>query len=334
MRLSRRQVVQGAGTVGLGLLAGCGRLPWQEQPPAKVPRIGFLSGTSAVSGAAAVEAFRQGLREHGYVEGQNIVVDYRFAEAEADQRRALAAELVQLPVDVIVTAGTLAVRAAKDATATIPIVVARGDDLVAFGLVASLARPGGNVTGLSTIALQLSQKRLELLKEAVPGASRVAVFWNPAIPERASEFSELASVAEALGVQLQSLEVSGTEGFESAFEAATRERADALLTLDNALTSVYRSRLVDLALRSRLPMISADRALAEAGGLMSYGPNFNEQYRRAAYYVDRILRGAKPADLPVEQPSTFDFAINLKTAQALGLTIPHHVLLQATEIIP
>jgi putative tryptophan/tyrosine transport system substrate-binding protein len=330
---TRRQVVHGAGAVGLGLLAGCGRLPWQEQPPAKVPRIGFLSGTSAASGADAVEAFRQGLREHGYVEGQNVVVDYRFADAEADQRRALAAELVQLPVDVIVTAGTLAVRAAKDATATIPIVVARGDDLVVFGLVASLARPGGNVTGLAAVSPELVGKQLEFLKDVLPTVSRGAVLWNPANPVHALQVRAAEVAAQALGVQLHRVEARDPEAFDRAFAAMTRAHVGALLVLGDPMFSQHRSRLAELAATSHLPTVHNDRALVEAGGLLCYGANHPDSYRRAATYVDKILKGTKPADLPVEQPTKFELVINLKTAQALGLTIPPPLLFQADEVI-
>ncbi|HYU20152.1 MAG TPA: ABC transporter substrate-binding protein [Chloroflexota bacterium] len=248
-------------------------------------------------------------------------------------RRCPAGLIRPLPVDLIVVVGTAPARAARDATNTIPIVFARSDDPVRFGLVSSLARPGGNATGLTTISTQLIGKRLELLKEALPGVSRVGVLWNPAIVERTSEFPDVEAAAQMLGLQVVSLEAREASELQAAFEAAIRQQADVIFTLDNALLSVHSAELAGLTTKHRLPMMSANRDYAAVGGLMSYGPDYLEQYRRAATYVNKILKGAKPADLPVEQPTKFEFVINLKTAQALGLTLPQSILLQATEVI-
>jgi putative ABC transport system substrate-binding protein len=323
--------------VGLGLLAGCGRWPGQAQPAAqpapRAARLGFLSGAVEASYTETLAVFQQALAELGYVGSSSIAIETRFAAGRPDRLPDLAAELVQIPVELILAPGTVAVRAAKEATTTIPIVMVRGEDPVGFGLVESLARPGGNVTGLTIMVLQLAGKRLELLKEAFPALSRVGVLWNPAITERVSEFSETEAAARALRVQLVSLEVRQPSDFDAAFDMAISERVDGLLTLDNILTVIHANRVATLAVKSGLPLISQNRELAEAGGLMFYGSSNVAQFRRAAYYVDRILKGAKPAELPVEQPREFDFVINLRTAQALGLTIPQHVLLQATEVI-
>jgi putative ABC transport system substrate-binding protein len=317
--------VQGAGAVGLGLLAGCGRLPWQAEPPAKVPRIGFLGNTRAGSALA----FWDGLREHGYVDGQNIVVEARWSEGVESRIPDNAAELVQLPVDILVAGGPLQIRVARNATTTIPIVIVIAGDPVRMGLVASLARPGGNITGLSLANPLLELKRLDLLKEAVSGASRVAVFWHAINPPSA----ELQAGARAAGLHLQMIEVSSADDLEGAFEAAVTGQAEALFVHAAPYFLLERARLVSLAAQSRLPAIYEQRVYVEEGGLMTYSVSFPHQYRRAAYYVDRILKGAKPADLPIEQPREFEFVINLRTAQALGLTIPRHVLLQATDVI-
>jgi putative tryptophan/tyrosine transport system substrate-binding protein len=332
-RWSRRQVVQGA--AGLGLLAGCGRWPGQVAAPTKVPRIGYLSPgffSDEGLGSSLLAAFQQGLREHGYVEGQNIAIEYRWAGRATDRLPTLAAELVQLPVDVIIAGGP-SVRSAQQATNTIPIVIVFSGDVVQTGLVASLAHPGGNTTGVSFMAPDLGAKRLQLLKEAFPNASRVAAVWNPAEPASALEFKEVQSAAPTLGVTLQSIEVRLPNELESAFEAATREHADALITFAHAFTIFNARQTIDLTAQSRLPAMYGLKEFVEEGGLMAYGPNLRALYHRAAYYVDRILQGTKPADLPIEQPMRFDYVINLKTAQALGLTIPQHVLLQATEVI-
>jgi putative ABC transport system substrate-binding protein len=331
--LSRRQFVHGAGVAGLGLLAGCGRLPWQA-PPTRVPRIGFLAGGRGDGDVLSREAFVEGLRELGYVEGQSIAIEYRFVAAQADQMDALAVELVTLPVDLLVVVGARPTQAAARATSTIPIVIAfTSDDPVAAGLVASLARPGGNTTGLSAMSPHLSAKRLELIRDVVGGGAPIAVLWNAANPASQARFEETQEAAHVLGVRLQSLAIREPSDLDPAFEAAVRERTAALITLRDSLTLAHQAQLVEWAARQRLPAMYEDRAWTGAGGLMAYGANVPHMYRRAAYYVDRILRGTKPADLPVEQPTTFDFVINLKTAQALGLTIPPHVLLQATELI-
>jgi putative ABC transport system substrate-binding protein len=328
--LSRRRLAQGAGVAGLGLLAGCGRWPGQAQP-ARVPRIGVLRSNPeqlGVTGAFPQDqeaAFVQGLRELGYAEGHNIHIERRYAEG--------VAELIQLPVDVILAAGTLAIRAAKDATDTIPIVMVIANDPVQQGFVASLARPGGNLTGLGDLGAQLQGKRLEVLKDTVPGLVRVAFLWNPAISDRAYERQETEAAAQALALRLHPLAARTPEELEAAFAAAATEPPEALLLQNSALISGHQARIAELAARSRLATMAGVPDFAANGGLMGYGPNRADQWRRAAYYVDKILRGTPPAELPVEQPMRIDFAINLKTAQALGLTIPQHVLLQATEII-
>jgi putative tryptophan/tyrosine transport system substrate-binding protein len=328
MRVSRRQLVQGVGLAGLGLVAGCGRWPGQAQPPAKAYRVGYIGNPDFM------EAFREGLREHGWVEGQNIVIESRASPSRQDlPTDRLAAELVALPVDVIVTQGTPPTLAAMQATSSIPIVMAISVDPVGEGHVASLARPGGHVTGQSVMTRELSGKRLELLQDAVPGISRVAVLWAPADPGMGPTFAEVEAAARRLGVDLQSLEVAGPEDFDRAFAVAAAEHADALLVLPTGFILRGRQRIVELAAAHRLPAMYPYREHVEAGGLMNYGPNVRDMFRRAATYVDKILKGAKPADLPVEQPMTFSLVINAKTAQALGLTIPPHVLLQATEVL-
>jgi putative ABC transport system substrate-binding protein len=333
---TRRQVVQGAGAVGLGLLAGCGRLPWsQPAPRGKVQRIVVFAGSAVTPASANIDAFHQGLRELGYVEGQSVTIEYCDAPSDAAGAVRGAAELLSLAPDVILVAGgNPVVRAAQDATSTIPIVMAQaGVDPVATGLVTSYARPGGNVTGLTQITAELSGKRLEVLKDLIPGMSRVAVLWNPNTRDKAIEFRELQAAAQTLGVVVQSLEVRDADELSQAFEAAAREQAAGLVVLQEGLTLNQRGRIAELALQGRLPTMYESRYFVEAGGLLAYGVNLPDLYRRAAVYVDRILRGARPADLPVERPVRFDVVINLQTAQALGLTIPHHVLLQATEVI-
>jgi putative ABC transport system substrate-binding protein len=304
------------------------------QPAAKVPRIGFFSTDSPASEVARyyLEAFRQGLRELGYVEGQNIAIEERFAAWRDERLAELAAELVRLNVEVIVTQAAPATQAARHATGIIPIVFTNVNDPVGQGIVASLARPGANVTGLSTLSSPISGKRLELLKEAVPEVARVAVFWNAANPAFALMLREMPSAAQALGLQLQSLEVQSPDDLDRAFEVAIGERADSLVVLPG---TPMRSptQVVDFAATHRLPAMYTERARVEAGGLMSYGPNYREISRRAAIYVDKILKGTKPADLPVEQPTKFEFVVNLKTAEALGLTIPPLLLFQADEVI-
>ncbi len=303
------------------------------QQAAKVPRLGLLIPGSSSAFAPRIEAFRYGLRDLGYVEGRNITMEYRFAEGQDDRLPALVAELIRLQVDIIVTDGEAAIRAAQHATTTIPIVMAVSGDPVGIGHVASLARPGGNITGLSFMQPEVSGKRLELLQEAVPKLSHVAVLWDPANPSSTLGFKETQTAAHALGLPLQSLEVRGPDEFDQAFAAMTSEHADALVVLSNPLFFEHRRQLAELAVKHRLPAIFLFREYVEAGGLMAYGANLNAMYRRAAYYVDRILKGTKPADLPVEQPMKLELVLNLKTAQALGITLPPSILFQADEVL-
>jgi putative ABC transport system substrate-binding protein len=320
----------------LALLAlGAAPLAAEAQQAAKVARIGYLSADRAAN-PHLQEAFGQGLREFGYIEGRNLVIEYRDAEGKLERFPALAAELVALKVDVIVASGTLAALAAKQATRTLPIVFSPAADPVASGLVTSLARPGGNVTGLSLLYSELVGKWLEQLKQAIPGVSRVAVLWQPgAFGERTEkEMLKGAEVAaRELGVQLQFVEARDPENFDRAFSEMTRARADALTVLSSNMFVSQRKRLVDLAAKNQLPAVYNVREYVDAGGLMAYGPNLADLYRRAATYVDKILKGAKPGDLPVEQPTKFELIINLKTAKTLGLTIPQSVLGRADEVI-
>ena len=320
--MRRRRILAGL------LLSLAAPLAAEAQQAAKVARIGYLAANLAASPHLR-EAFLQGLRDLGYVEGRNVVIEYRDAEGKLERLPALAAELVALKVDVIVAASTLAALAAKQATRTLPIVFAAAADPVASGLVTSLARPGGNVTGLSILAPELVGKCLEQLKQAVPGVSRVAVLWQPgALGERTEKdmLKGAEVAARALGVRLQFVEARGPADFDRAFSDMTRARAGALTVLPSAMFVNERRRLVDLAAKNRLPAVYALREFVDAGGLMSYGPNLADLFRRAATYVDKILKGAKPGDLPVEQPTKFELVINLKTAKALGLTIPPSVL--------
>jgi putative ABC transport system substrate-binding protein len=336
--VNRRQFVQGVGVVGLALVAGCGRLPWQGQPaPRKVPTIGWLdllSGDSTDSlqpaAVANLEAFRQGLAALGYVEGQHVVIEQRLTDPGELGLREAAADLVRLQVDVLVTNGLTATRAAQAATSTIPIVFAEAPAPVGNGLVASLARPGGNLTGLANLSPELTSKRLELLAQVVPGLRRVAFL---SAGEGAPAFvREMEAATRALGVQWQLLEVRDVADYEAAFAATGAEQADALM-MSGGINTRNRARIVSLAARVRLPAMYPHGLYVRDGGLMAYGYNALDSYRRAAAYVDKILKGTHPADLPVEQPREVDFVINLETAQVLGLTIPQHVLLQATEVI-
>ena len=310
-------------------------LAGEAQHAATIPRIGLLFPTSLSDPRTPrfLEAFRQGLRELGYAEGQNIAMESRFAEGKWDQLPSLAAELVRLKVDVIVTYTTPATQAAKQATGTIPIVVAAVIDPVAAGLVASLAHPGGNITGLSQMVPELVGKQLEVLKEVAPKISRVALLGNPANAGNAPQVRHAQNAARALGMRLQSLEARGPSEIESAFAAMTAERAGAVIVLIDSTLIDHRTRIADLAARRRLPMVSGTIETAEAGGLIAYGPSVRDMFRRAAAHVDKILKGAKPADLPIEQPTKFDLVINLRTARALGLTIPQSVLLRADQVI-
>ena len=301
------------------------------QPPGKVYRIGFL-GTNPLP-AAWWDALLDGLRERGYSEGQNLVFERRFSEGNAERFPEFAAELVRLRVDCIIVPTTPAALAAKHATQTIPIVFPTAIDPVGAGLVASLARPGGNITGLSALAPELSGKRLELLQEVVPGMARVAVLWNAANPANASVWHETQAAAGALGLLLHAQDVRGPQDFEGAFARTAQAHPDALLVLQDSLMTMHRQHIVEFATQQHLPSVFFTREWVVAGGLMSYGPSFPDLYRRAATYVDKILKGAKPADLPVEQPTKFELVLNLKTAKALGLTIPPTLLFQADEVI-
>jgi putative ABC transport system substrate-binding protein len=331
---SRRQFVAGVGVAGLGLLAGCGRLPGQAEPVARVPRIGYLGDEEGIFDRAGL---RDGLRELGYVEGENVVIVERYAPSDLVQARAalpgLAAELVAERVDVLVAATVLHTQAAIQATDSIPIVFVLHPDPVAAGHVASLARPGGNVTGTSFFDTPLSGKRVELLKEAMPRVARLAVLGPPeGGPGNVSAMNQVRTTAAALGIQLHVLGVRSPEEFDTAFESILAEQAEAVLVMPGG-PLLASPRIVEFVAEHRLPSMGTNRRYPERGGLMAYGANLDAVRRRSAYYVDRILKGAKPADLPIEQPREFDFVINLKTAQALGLTIPEHVLLQATEVI-
>jgi putative tryptophan/tyrosine transport system substrate-binding protein len=279
------------------------------------------------------EVVTEALRELGWVEGKNVVFERRYAENRLERLPELAADLVRLKVDVIVAGGTLAPLAAKRATSTIPIVMVSAGDPLGSGLVASLARPGGNVTGTSLMAPDLAGKRLELLKEVLPRLARVAVLWNAANPYSTNVFKETQGAGRTLGIEVQSLEVRGPDDLDGVFEAARTERPDAMITVDDPLTLTYRTRIADFAMGQQLPSLSAVRELVAAGGLISYGINLADYARRAAGYVDKILKGAKPADLPVEQPTKFDLVINLTTAKALGLTVPPSLLARADEVI-
>ncbi len=306
------------------------------QQAAKIARIGYLSGANLAASPHLHEAFRQGLRDLGYVEGRNVVIEYRDAEGKPERFPALAAELVALNVDIIVAPITLTAVAAKQVTRTLPIVFATAGDPVGSGLVTSLARPGGNATGLSILAPELVGKRLELLKQAVPEVSRVAVLWRPgSMGERMDKdmLKEADGAARALGVRLHLVEARGPADFDRAFADITRARAAALTVFGSTMFSNERRRLVDLAAKNRLPAVYTSREFVDAGGLLSYGPNAADLYRRAATYVDKILKGAKPADLPVEQPTKFELVINVKTAKALGLTLPQSLLQRADEVI-
>ena len=312
--------------LALGLLA-------EAQQPTKVARIGYLNPGDPVSRVYRIEAFRQGLKELGYVEGKNIIIEYRFAEARHERLRELAHDLVRLKVDVIFAGGGPATGVAKNATLTLPIVTS-SDDPVGRGLVAGLPRPGGNITGLTNLSVELVGKRLEILKEVIPGLSRVALLCNPNNPPSDFGIRETEVVAQSLGVQLQVAKIKHRDDLEPAFAVLKRDRAEALITWRTPLiVNDLAKKIIDLADKSRLPAIYDDRIFPQRGGLMSYGVNLAELDRRAATHIDKILKGAKPADLPVEQPTKFDLVINLKTAKALGLKIPAHLLMEADTVI-
>ena len=301
----------------------------EAQQPAKVRKIGVLRADSPPNLSA--ETFQQAMRDLGYVEGKNIVIEYRYAEGKVARLSNLAEELVRLNVDVIWALGP-AVSHAKNATKTIPIVITHVSDPVRSGLVASLARPGGNITGLSGVGPELGGKRLELLKEVIPKLSRVAFFGNSTAPAQA-QLREIERAAGELGVKVQYLDVPSPKEIEPALLAASKGRAQAVVITRNPVTAIHFARIAELAVKNRLPTMYADREFVEAGGLMSYGPDYNFMYRRAAVYVDKILKGTKPADLPVEQPMKFEFVINLKTAKQIGLTIPPNVLVRADKVL-
>ena len=325
-----------SGKIGIWLLATLlltTAPPAKAQQPTKIPRIGFLGGGSASANAGRVEAFRQGLRELGYVEGKNIVIEQRWAEGKLDRLAVLAAELVRLKVDIIVSAGPTVTRVAKEAAVTIPIVMGFDDDPVGSGFVASLARPGGNITGLSALSPELSGKQLELLKEIIPRLSRVTVVGSSVHPGTSQSIKEMELAAVAFKVQLQHVDVLEPKDIETAFGAASKGHADAVLVLTSVVTNSHRKQIVELAVKNRLPAIYYTAEWVETGGLMTYGASFTDLFRRAATYVDKILKGAKPADLPVEQPTKFELVINLKAARQIGLTIPPNVLARADKVI-
>jgi putative tryptophan/tyrosine transport system substrate-binding protein len=317
-------------TIGLLIFAFFGPVSAQQQK--KIPRIGYLAG-NITAGTDRIDAFRQGLRQLGYAEGKDVVIEYRGADGKVDRLNEVAAELVRLKVDVIVTRGPPATRAAKAATGTIPIVMTQDPDPVANGFVASLARPGGNITGLSSLAPETSGKQLELLKETVPKLSRVAVLSTSTVPGHALQLREIGLAAGPMSVQLQSIDVLQPKDIDTAFQAASNQHAEAFIVFGGGILIAQGTRIADYVVKNRLPAIYSTQTSVEVGGLMSYGVNVTDLDRRAALYVDKILKGAKPADLPVEQPTKFELVINLKTAKQIGLTIPPNVLARADRVI-
>jgi putative ABC transport system substrate-binding protein len=315
--------------VALALLAAPPAAP--AQPAAKAYRIGYVRAETPP--AVDVEAIRQGLREHGYVEGSNLIIEYRWADGNEERLRSLVADLIRLKVDLIVTSAPAATRIAKEATTTIPIVMVLVADPVGFGFVASHARPGGNVTGFAFLLPEISGKRLQLLKEAAPELSRVAVLWNAANPYKPVDLKEVQAVADTLSVDVDSFPVREPKDFDDAFKTAVARRAGGLITLEDPFTIAHRARIVDLASRYKLPAVYAVRPFVDAGGLMSYGPDRADQNRRAAVFVDRILKGARPADLPIERPTKFELVINMRTAKATGISIPPSLLLRADQVL-
>ena len=327
--MERRAFIAGL-SFGLLGVPGAG----EAQPAAKAPRIGWLGGPTRESAEVFVREFRRGLKDLGWVEGQNIVIEWRFAGGRAERLPDLAAELVRLRVDLIVVPSTPTALAAKNATKTIPLVTVGGGDPVELGLVASLARPGGNITGLSSnLGPEIAGKQLEVLKETVPKISRMAVLWNPTTPGNALALREAEITARALAVELQLLEARSASDFDGAFAAMTTGRAGALLILGDVMFTTHRRRLAALAVKSRLPAIYGGREFVDEGGLLCYGAKLSDNFHRAAVYVDKILKGAKPGDLPIERPTTFQLVVSLKTARALGLTIPPSLLQRADQVI-
>jgi putative tryptophan/tyrosine transport system substrate-binding protein len=306
--------------------------PAEAQQPKKVPRLGFLGGASSSFYSPRINAFREGLRDLGYVEGKNIIIEYRYADGKLEQVAALAAELVRLNVNIIVSSGAASV-AAKNATTSIPIIFVAVADAIDTGLVVSLARPGGNATGLTILAPELNGKRLELLKETFPSVTRVALVWNPSNPSNSIALKETQTTSQSLGLQIQSVEVGTLKNFEDAFESGTRTGIHAIVTLADPVINAYEKPILDVAAKNRLPAMYAVPEFVDAGGLMSFAPSYIDQHRRAATYVDKILKGAKPADLPVEQPRKFELIINLKTAKQIGVNIPQSVLYPADKVI-
>jgi ABC-type uncharacterized transport system substrate-binding protein len=306
--------------------------PLAASAQSKIPRIGFMGNSTALE-ANLVDAFREGLREHGYEEGRNIVIEYRWADGKYDQFPALVAELIAAKVDAIVTAGTPAALAVKRATTTVPLVMVAVGDPVGTGLVPSLARPGDNLTGLSSIAPDLEGKRLQLLREVVPALSHVAMFINSLNPFHVSSMNQARAAAQAMGIKLQLHDIRKSEDLDDAFAAIRKERPDALLILADRVFLHNRERMMDFTKEQRLPNVNAYKELVEVGGLMSYGPSYEDMHKRAAIYIDKILKGAKPADLPIEQPSKFTFIVNLKAAKALGVTVPSQLLGLADQLI-
>jgi putative tryptophan/tyrosine transport system substrate-binding protein len=332
---SRRKLLQSSvALAGISLLPSYGFLSaGATQPNAKVPRIGVLFPSPPASGRSPnIDAFLEGMREHGYVEGHTAAIEWRFADKD-HMYRDLAVELVQLKVDVIVTAGTPAALAAKRATTTIPIVMASSGDPVGSAIIASLARPGGNVTGLSSLTSLMDGKRLSLLRELLPGITRVAILSHPTNPLSVLSVKAMQASAVSLGIQLQVLDVKEPDEFATAFRAVLQGRAEALMELPDNFFATHQARILEFAAQHRLVAMHQSTEFVASGGLMAYGPNLPDLYRRSADYVDKILKGVKPADLPVEQPARFDFVINLRTAHALGLTIPQSIRLQTTQLI-
>jgi len=308
-------------------------IPAEAQQPKNVPRIGFLGVSSSSAYSGYIDAFRKGLRDLKYVEGQNIAIEYFYGDGKSDRLPDLSIDLIRRKVDVILVSGSLAIGALKNATKTIPIVMTSVEDPVAQGFVGSLAKPGGNITGLTNLAPELSGKRLELVRETLPKIDRVAVLWDPNGPGPAVAFKETQAVAPSMNLQLQSLQVRSPNDFEGAFKTATAERSGALIVLQSFLINAHRQRIVDLARTHRLPGMYTQIEYVTLGGLMSYAPSYTDIYRRAAIYVDKILKGTKPADIPVEQPTKFEFIVNLKAAKQIGLTIPPNVLARADKVI-